>query len=794
MRLSSRQRSKVSSIDARLRLEDVDLEEQIDKLVTTGFLKNKEQTMKLAQLMVRIDDPSDRIKLLNVINNTQVQVFLRLFLDYHGLQLLWSWMVDAEDPLLKAAILQVLSILPIPNRTVLVDSKVLDMVQKWATEIHPINNNSSESQFDPVSQTINCQATRVSQDSCSNSQSSFIEALAADEMMPDDYPDKPLESNDKQEFKDESAATQETTDIKEENEEKVDKPGTVELTLQENRTTEDTSSQKNEVSSASVSQSPNEDKVLEEDILKDLPNISELAQRLLQQWKDLKEGFKIPRLVRQKRLDDEREAGETREQQQTVKPRDRNINSCPSDDPLSSLLIRRKKPQNQFMSLPQPQPPFNQFMDFVPSEGEFAHMALQPPQPIEPSASRVSKEQHRMQFEMDLMKRQYEEQLENFKNKMAMMQEEIERKRQMDFMANPDFITSIPSSDMPFEDVESFQPSLGPNYDPSLEYEYPPQNDYDNTPPQEDLLDYGYEYDVTMDIHSDWNVDAPILIECTSTENVLCMTDDVAGAQTDYGFELVPVKKPSQLFSPPDSLFDSTYPPPGVYYECTSDHIVFFVPQFQSNNQSDPGDFIGEVHDAKLPDTSWIGFNTPAPLPKHWSRKTDKLGRCYYLSKRSGKTQWALPDGSGVVVKTSVEDQEALKRKATLDSIVASADSTCTPPIPLAPSSSSPSNSQASPPGIFAIANGHDRKEEPDQSFKNKRKPKGLYDIRTKKGLEKFKEEVSEFVKKVLYPYKRPDCKLGRITSNDDFKFLARKVSHFIFVEEKYGINSFCLV
>lgn len=62
----------------------------------------------------------------------------RLFLDYHGLKLMHSWMSDisATDRILnltfRLEILQTLDVLPIINKTMLQDSKVLSTVQRWA--------------------------------------------------------------------------------------------------------------------------------------------------------------------------------------------------------------------------------------------------------------------------------------------------------------------------------------------------------------------------------------------------------------------------------------------------------------------------------------------------------------------------------------------------------------------------------------------------------------------------------------------------------------------------------------
>ncbi|KAG8305644.1 Histone-lysine N-methyltransferase setd2 [Homalodisca vitripennis] len=110
-------------------LNDIDLEEEIEKLV----LKNRAQTLMLCRLMVRAEDHASRVQLLRILQNGETAC-LRLFLDYHGLRLVWSWMMDpASSFSLKIEILETLSKLPIPNKTMLQDSRVLGVVEKWST-------------------------------------------------------------------------------------------------------------------------------------------------------------------------------------------------------------------------------------------------------------------------------------------------------------------------------------------------------------------------------------------------------------------------------------------------------------------------------------------------------------------------------------------------------------------------------------------------------------------------------------------------------------------------------------
>ena len=60
-------------------------------------------------------------------------------MDYHGLKLLWGWMIDAtsagnslESLQFKIDLLSTLSSLPVPNKTMLMDSKLLGIVERWA--------------------------------------------------------------------------------------------------------------------------------------------------------------------------------------------------------------------------------------------------------------------------------------------------------------------------------------------------------------------------------------------------------------------------------------------------------------------------------------------------------------------------------------------------------------------------------------------------------------------------------------------------------------------------------------
>ncbi len=88
------------------------------------------------------------------IQNTKEDACLKLFIDYHGLQILWSWMIDIDrqnDMLhnnLKLKILDVLDIMPVRNRTVIEECKLDTIVKRWLHEpidvkLHKTNDSNS---------------------------------------------------------------------------------------------------------------------------------------------------------------------------------------------------------------------------------------------------------------------------------------------------------------------------------------------------------------------------------------------------------------------------------------------------------------------------------------------------------------------------------------------------------------------------------------------------------------------------------------------------------------------------
>lgn len=160
------------------------MEEEIDKLCSSG-LKNRAHTLMLSRLMVRSRELEHRTRLLRLIQSGE-QPCRRLFLDYHGLRLIWSYVMDIatneseEAQQFRLEVLKTLILLPIPNKTMLMDSKIYSVVERWAKRLYLFPNADSP-EDDQIKSKTSCE--ELSSNSDSNEKKSPDERL-------NDIPDK----------------------------------------------------------------------------------------------------------------------------------------------------------------------------------------------------------------------------------------------------------------------------------------------------------------------------------------------------------------------------------------------------------------------------------------------------------------------------------------------------------------------------------------------------------------------------------------------------------------------------
>ncbi|XP_059016717.1 histone-lysine N-methyltransferase SETD2 isoform X2 [Mustela lutreola] len=111
---------------------------ELEALLENGEgLSDKNQVLSLSRLMVRIETLEQKLTCLELIQNTHSQSCLKSFLERHGLSLLWIWMAELGDgresnQKLQEEIIKTLEHLPIPTKNMLEESKVLPIIQRWS--------------------------------------------------------------------------------------------------------------------------------------------------------------------------------------------------------------------------------------------------------------------------------------------------------------------------------------------------------------------------------------------------------------------------------------------------------------------------------------------------------------------------------------------------------------------------------------------------------------------------------------------------------------------------------------
>ncbi|KAM9309569.1 histone-lysine N-methyltransferase SETD2 isoform 2-T2 [Pholidichthys leucotaenia] len=117
------------------------VDEELEALVENGEgLYDEKQVVSLCRLMVRVETMEQKLICLKLIQDTQNPSCLKLFLDHHGLSLLWIFMVELSEAKgnstnsikLQLEIMKTLAVLPISTKNMLEESRVLTFIQRWA--------------------------------------------------------------------------------------------------------------------------------------------------------------------------------------------------------------------------------------------------------------------------------------------------------------------------------------------------------------------------------------------------------------------------------------------------------------------------------------------------------------------------------------------------------------------------------------------------------------------------------------------------------------------------------------
>ncbi|KFW74657.1 Histone-lysine N-methyltransferase SETD2, partial [Manacus vitellinus] len=309
---------------------------ELEALLENGEgLSDKNQVLSLSRLMVRIETLEQKLTCLKLIQNTHSQSCLKSFLECHGLSLLWIWMTElgdgrgstANNLKLQLEIMKTLELLPIPTKNMLEESKVLPIIQRWAqtktavpqlsegdgyssentSRAHtPLNTpdigakQSSEGDADTPKKLVFRRLKIISENSMDSAISDTTSELEgkegkedADQLegTPVEAPEEQQQQQQQQEVKAAADAPVESSkaqpveleaepeaEAKESNGAKLEEPMAMETPSQDEE--EGVSDVESERSQEQT------DKIVD---------VSDLATRLLDSWKELKEVYRIPK-------------------------------------------------------------------------------------------------------------------------------------------------------------------------------------------------------------------------------------------------------------------------------------------------------------------------------------------------------------------------------------------------------------------------------------------------------------------------------------------------------------------
>lgn len=246
----------------------------------------------------------------------------RLFLDYHGLKLMHSWMSDlnTSDRLLNLTfrldIIRTLEQLPITNKTMLQDSKVLSTVQRWSTiseyaflvdEAHALKDNQQSTNVtnDESSPSDSGSGTPILNDETSSPKTDEMSAGASlnltsntDSLLADQKPELTCSER--------NLTTVKSSDVL----------NAIPKILEQNSTIKGMGV---DLLKSIISTTEKNTKIIEDsgklpdgEVGKLVRDICLLASKLVSSWKQLPESFKIPKKLRIEQMKEhEREADES---------------------------------------------------------------------------------------------------------------------------------------------------------------------------------------------------------------------------------------------------------------------------------------------------------------------------------------------------------------------------------------------------------------------------------------------------------------------------------------------------
>nr|XP_036847407.1 histone-lysine N-methyltransferase SETD2 isoform X2 [Manis javanica] len=808
---------------------------ELEALMDNGEgLSDKNQVLSLSRLMVRIETLEQKLTCLKLIQNTHSQSCLKSFLERHGLSLLWIWMAELGDgresnQKLQEEIIKTLEHLPIPTKNMLEESKVLPIIQRWSqtktaipqlsegdgyssentSRAHtPLNTPdpstklSTEADTDTPKKLMFRRLKIISENSMDSAISDATSELEGKDGKEDLDQLENIPMEEEEELQSQQLLTQQLP------ESKVDSEITVEANkLPTSEPEADTEIEPKESNGTKLEEpiaeeTPSQDEEegvsdVESERSQEQPDktvdISDLATKLLDSWKDLKEVYRIP-----KKSQTEKENTITERGRDAVVFRDQTA------APKTPNRSRERDPDKQTQS----------------KEKRKRRGSLSPPSAYERGTKRpddrydtpTSKKKVRIK---DRNKLSTEERRKLFEQEVA--QREAQKQQQQ--MQNLGMTSPLPYDSLGYNAPHHPFAGYPPGY-PMQAYVDPSNPNAGKvllpTPSMDPVCSPApYDHSQPLVGHSAEPLAAPppvpvvphvtAPVEVSSSQYV-AQSDGVV--HQDSSVAVLPVPAPGPVQGQNYGVWDSNqqsvsvqqqYSPAQsqatIYYQGQTCSTVYGVtspysqttpPIVQSYAQPSlqyiQGQQIftahpqgvmvqptaavttivapGQPQPLQPPEmvvtNNLLDLPPPSPpkpktivLPPNWKTARDPEGKIYYYHVITRQTQWDPPTWE------SPGDDASLEHEAEMDLGTPTYD---------------------------------------ENPMKTSKKPKtaeaDTSSELAKKSKEVFRKEMSQFIVQCLNPYRKPDCKVGRITTTEDFKHLARKLTHGVMNKElKYCKN-----
>ncbi|XP_013913928.1 PREDICTED: histone-lysine N-methyltransferase SETD2 isoform X3 [Thamnophis sirtalis] len=843
---------------------------ELEALLENGEgLSDKNQVLSLSRLMVRIETPEQKLTCLKLIQNTHSQACLKSFLECHGLSLLWIWMAELGDSRgntanslkLQLEIIKTLELLPIPNKNMLEESKILPIIQRWArtksaipqlsegdgyssentSRAHtPLNTPDPsckpvlEAEMDTPKKVALRRLKIISENSMDSALSDTASEMELKENKedldpPDDLPAEAADEQPPEQEASKEATTEASVDT-------AKAPAAADQEAEPEGESKETHTPKLEDPVAAETPSQDEEEGVSDvesersqEPTDKLMDLSDLATKLLDGWKELK-------LLRAARSSLTSPAGpqlpfSTPSSRRMEKPVEET--KCPSEmaGKLRDEVYRiPKKSQvekessdhgREAVGRDTPATPKNQSRERDPErqnkEKKKRRESLSPPSAYERGTkrpedrydtlatsskkkvrlkdrSKLSTEERRKLFEQEVAQREAQKQQQQLQN--LGMASPLPYDSLGYGASHPPFMGYPPGYPMQAY-VDPSNPNAGKVLlpTPSMESMCSPAS-YE---PSQALVGHTMEPSLatSQPVPVVQHVGAPLEV---STPQYVAPSDPMV--HQEPGVAVLPVAAPGPVQGQSYGVWDSSQttvavqPPyssaqsqPTIYYQGQACPTVYGVtspysqttpPIVQSYAQPSlqyiQGQQIYTTHPPSVvvqPTTAVATIVTtgqpppiqqpelvvannlldlppPSPpkpktivLPPNWKTARDPEGKIYYYHVVTRQTQWDPPNWD------SPEDDASLEHEAEMDLGTPTYDE-------------NPMKSSKKP-----------KTAEADTSSELAKKSK-----------EVFRKEMSQFIVQCLNPYRKPDCKVGRITTTEDFKHLARKLTHGVMNKE----------